>query len=54
MWAAFLANFCDNNEKFVHLDIAWVSDRKDDYWVFPAWSTGFWVKSISEVFLSLK
>ena len=53
MGAAFLSNFCDKNEKFVHIDIAWVSDRKDDFWVFPAWTTGFWVKSISEMFLSL-
>ncbi len=53
MWAAFLSHFCDKWENFVHIDIAWVSDRKDDYWVFPAWATGFWVKSMSEIFLSL-
>ncbi len=53
MWAAFLSNFCDKNENFVHIDIAWTSDRKDNFWVFPAWATGFWVKSMSNLFLEL-
>ncbi len=53
MWAAFLSNFCDKNEKYIHIDIAWVSYREDDFWVFTKQATWFWVKSLSEVFLNL-
>lgn len=50
---AFIANFCDNWESFVHLDIAWTSDRKDDYSIFPKWATWIGVDSISKFFRSL-
>lgn len=50
---AFIYNFLMNNEKFVHLDIAWSSDRKDDYSVFVKWATWVWVDSLSKLFMSL-
>lgn len=51
MWWAFLSNFCLNNEKFTHIDIAGVSFVKEKYWLYNEWATGFWVDSLSKLFL---
>lgn len=54
MWAAFIYNFILNNEKYIHLDIAWVaSNGFEPYWLYPKSSTWFWVDSLSKLFLSL-
>lgn len=53
VWWAFLSHFCDNWESFVHLDIAWTSDRKDNYSIFTKWWTWVWVDSLSKLFMSL-
>lgn len=51
MWGAFLSNFCLNNEKFTHVDIAWVAFVKEKYWLYNSWATGFWVDSLSKLIL---
>lgn len=51
MWGAFLSNFCLNNEKFTHIDIAGVSFVKEKYWLYNEWATWFWVDSLSKLFL---
>lgn len=53
MWGAFLVNFVENGEDLTHLDIAWTSDRKDDYSIFVRWATGVWVDSLSKYYISL-
>jgi leucyl aminopeptidase len=54
MWAWFIYNFILNNEKFTHLDIAWVANNSyEPYWLFSKWTTWFWVDSMSKLFLSL-
>jgi leucyl aminopeptidase len=53
MWGAFLVNFVENWEDLTHLDIAWSSDRKDDYSIFVRGWTGVWVDSLSKYFMSL-
>lgn len=53
MWWAFLSNFCLNNEKFTHIDIAGVSFVKEKYWLYNEWATGFWVDSLSKLFLKM-
>lgn len=55
MWAAFMHNFILNNEKYTHIDIAWVANNRfEAYGLFPKSTTGFWVLSISEILLNLK
>lgn len=51
MWGAFLKNFCLWNEKFTHIDIAWVAFVKEKYWLYNVWATGFWVDSLSKLLL---
>lgn len=51
MWGAFLKNFCLNNEKFTHIDIAGTAFVKEKYWLFNEWATGFWVDSLSKLLL---
>jgi len=53
MWAAFLSNFLENNEKYVHIDIAWayINDG-EPYGKMPKWMTWFGVESLSEIFLA--
>lgn len=53
MWAAFLANFCDKQEKFIHIDIAWVANYPESYWLYSKWATWFWVDSLSKLFMEL-
>lgn len=54
MWAAFLSNFTLNNEKYIHLDIAWTAlNSYEPYWYANKWMTGFWVDSISKIVKSL-
>ena len=54
MWAAFLANFCLNNEKYTHIDIAWTAlNSYEPYWYANKWMTWFWVDSISYILKSL-
>jgi len=52
MWGAFLKNFCLNNEKFTHIDIAWVSLVKEKYGLYNLWATAFWVDSLSKMLLN--
>lgn len=54
MWAAFLSHFCDNQERLVHIDIAWTAYRNDAYSIFPVWATWIWVDSLSKMFQKLK
>lgn len=55
MWAAFLANFVMNNEKYTHLDIAWTAlNWFEPYWYTVKWMTWFWVDSISSIIKKLK
>jgi leucyl aminopeptidase len=55
MWAAFLSNFCDNNEKYTHLDIAGPAlNSYEPVWYMNKWNTGFWVDSLSSLFKELK
>ncbi len=49
MWGAFLKNFCLNNEKFTHIDIAGVAFVKEKYWLYNIWATWFWVDSLSKL-----
>lgn len=51
MWWAFLKNFCLKNEKFTHIDIAWVSFVKEKYGLYNVWATWFWVDSLSTLLL---
>lgn len=51
MWWAFLKQFCLNNEKFTHIDIAWVAFVKEKYGLYNIWATGFWVDSLSKLVL---
>ena len=54
MWAAFLVNFCLNNEKYTHIDIAWTAlNSYEPYWYANKWMTWFWVDSISYILKSL-
>lgn len=54
MWAAFLSNFLLNNEKYVHLDIAWTAlNSYEAYAYVNKDMTGFWVDSISSILLDL-
>ena len=55
MAAAFLSNFCDNNEKYTHLDIAgvWLNSY-EPYGYVNQWNTGFWVESLSTIFQNIK
>ncbi len=55
MWAAFLANFVLNKEKYTHLDIAWPAlNSYEPYWYATKGITGFWVDSVSEIVSSIK
>lgn len=55
MWAAFLYNFRMNNEPYTHIDIAWTAmNSYEPYAYVPKGMTGFWVDSLSKLFLSLK
>mgnify|MGYP001942690064 CR=1 FL=1 len=55
MWAAFLSNFCDNDEKYTHLDIAGPAlNGYEPVWYMNKWNTGFWVDSLSTLFQELK
>ncbi len=55
MWATFLYNFILNNEKYMHIDIAWTAlNSYEAYWLANKWMTGFWVDSISNILLNLK
>jgi len=55
MWWAFLYNFLLNNEKFTHIDIAWVANNSyEPYGLYSKSTTWFWVDSLSKLFLSLK
>lgn len=55
MWAAFLYNFLENNEKFTHIDMAWTANNTYEvYWLYAKSSTGFWVDSISKLLLNYK
>ncbi len=50
MWAAFLSNFLENDEKYTHIDIAWAYiNEADAYGKMPKWMTGFGVESLSEI-----
>lgn len=50
MWAAFLANFCLNNEKYTHIDIAWTAlNDYEAYAYVNKWMTWFWVDSFSNI-----
>ena len=54
MWAAFLVNFCLNNEKYTHIDIAWTAlNSYEPYWYANKWMTWFWVDSISYILKNL-
>ena len=54
MWGAFIYNFRENDEKFVHLDIAWVVNNSfEPYGLYSKSTTWFWVDSLSKLFLSL-
>lgn len=54
MWAAFLSNFCLNNEKYTHLDIAWTAlNDYEAYGYAIKWVTWFWVDSISFILKNL-
>ncbi len=54
MWGAFIYHFLDNNEKFTHIDIAWVANNTyEPYGLFAKWTTGFWVDSLSKMFLNM-
>lgn len=54
MWAAFLANFCLNWEKYTHLDIAWTAiNYFENYAYINRWMTWFWVDSISFILKNL-
>ncbi len=50
MWGAFLSQFCLNNEKFTHIDIAGPSMVKEKYGLYNVWATGFWIDSLSYIF----
>lgn len=52
MWWAFLKQFCLNNEKFTHIDIAWIAFVKEKFWLYNTWATWFWVDSLSKMILS--
>lgn len=55
MAAAFLSNFCDNNEKYTHLDIAGVGlNSYEPYGYVNQWNTGFWVDSLSTILQNIK
>lgn len=53
MWWAFLSNFCDNNEKYTHIDIAWVVSQKENYGIYTKDATWFWVDSLAYLFSNL-
>lgn len=54
MWAAFLSNFCLNNEKYTHLDIAWTAlNDYESYGYANKWMTWFWVDSVSFILKNL-
>lgn len=54
MWAAFLSNFCLNNEKYTHLDIAWTAlNDYEAYGYANKWITWFWVDSVSFILKNL-
>lgn len=53
MWAAFLSNFLENDEKYTHIDIAGAYINEwDAYGKMPKGMTGFGVESLSEIFMS--
>ena len=55
MWGAFLYNFRMNKEKYTHIDIAWTAiNSHESWWILNKWMTGFWVLSLSNLFLNLK
>lgn len=52
MWGVFLSNFLENNEKYTHIDIAGTYiNESDPYGKMPKGMTGFWVESLSEIFM---
>lgn len=54
MWGAFLYNFLLNNEKFTHIDIAWVANNSyEPYGLYSKTVTWFWVDSLSKLFIKL-
>ena len=54
MWWAFLYNFIMNNEKYTHLDIAWVANNGfEPYGLYPKGTTWFWVDSLSSILTSI-
>ncbi len=55
MWAAFLANFVLNDEKYTHLDIAGPAlNSYEPYGYTVKWMTGFGVESVSEIIKNIK
>ena len=53
VWGAFLSYF-QWNAKLTHLDIAWPAYRTKPLGYMPVWWTGWGVKKLSQVLLSLK
>ncbi len=54
MGAAFIHNFLLNNEKFTHIDIAWIANNRfEAYGLYPKCTTWFWVDSLSKLFLNI-
>jgi len=54
MWGAFIYNFLENNEKYTHIDIAWVANNNfEPYGLYTKTSTWFWVDSLSNLFLNM-
>ena len=50
MWGAFLKNFLENNEDFVHIDIAGAYINEwEAYGKMPKWMTGFGVESLASI-----
>ncbi|MDD4150990.1 MAG: M17 family metallopeptidase [Candidatus Gracilibacteria bacterium] len=53
MGRAFLANFCDKGEKFIHIDIAGVANYPENYGLYSKGATGFGIDSLSKLFMEL-
>ncbi len=50
MWWAFLKNFLENKEDFIHIDIAGAYiNEADPYGKMPKWMTWFWVESLWDI-----
>jgi len=53
-WGAFLSEFVLNDEPFTHIDIAWSSNRMDNYKIFAKWATWFGIDSLAKFFSELE